>query len=69
MTDGDPEDLVTVVGVVHHVTSLGVFLDVGDRRVFFGNNCMKSVAQALTPGEPAALRVHRWYARQEGVVV
>jgi hypothetical protein len=68
MTDRDPEDLVTVVGVVHHVTALGVFLDVGGGRVFFGNNCIKPLAQPLSPGEPATLRVARWYAKQEGLI-
>jgi hypothetical protein len=36
MADRNLEDLVTIVGVVHHVTGLGIFLAVGDRRVFVG---------------------------------
>ena len=45
----DLEDLVTIVGVVHHVTSLGVFLEVGDRRVFVGRNCMELFSKSLEP--------------------
>ena len=66
--DDQDKDLVTLVGVVHHVTSLGVFLDVGDRRVFVGQNCMKPLVQPTEAGEPATLRVYRWFARQEGLV-
>ena len=65
MADRDLEDLFTIVGVIHHVTSLGVFLDVGDRRVFVGQALMEPLAQPLTPGEPATLRVQRWFARQK----
>jgi len=68
MDDRNLEDLVTIVGVVHHVTSLGVFLDVGDRRVFVGRNCMEPLASPPEPGEPATLRVYRWYASPEGLV-
>jgi hypothetical protein len=68
MTDRSPDDLVTLVGVVHQVTSLGVFLDVGDRRVFVGRNCMELLAPPLEPGEPATLRVYLWFAKQEGLV-
>jgi hypothetical protein len=67
MADPSPDELVTVVGVVHHVTSLGVFLDVGDRRVFVGRNCMEPVAPPPEAGEPATLRVQRWFAVQEGL--
>ena len=66
--DDQDKDLITLVGVVHHVTSLGVFLDVGDRRVFVGRNCMEPVAPPPEAGEPATLRVHRWFAVQEGLV-
>jgi len=52
MADRDLQDLVTIVGVVHHVTPLGVFLEVGDRRVFVGRNCMEPFAHAPEPGEP-----------------
>ena len=67
MADQNLEDLVTIVGVVHHVTSLGVFLEVGDRRVFVGRNCMESFSKSLEAGEPATLRVQRWFAVQEGL--
>jgi len=68
MDDRNLEDLVTIVGVVHHVTSLGVFLDVGDRRVFVGQNCMEAFGHCLKSGEPATLRVYRWFAKQEGLI-
>jgi hypothetical protein len=68
MADRNLEDLVTIVGVVHHVTGLGIFLDVGDRRVFVGRNCMEPLTSPSEPGEPVTLRVYRWYARQEGLV-
>ena len=63
----DVLDFVPIVGVVHHVTALGVFLDVGDRRVFVGQNCMKPLVQPAEAGEPATLRVYRWFAKQEGL--
>ena len=64
----DVLDFVPIVGVIHHVTSLGVFLDVGDRRVFVGRHCMEPLAPPLEAGETATLRVYRWYAVQEGLV-
>ena len=67
MADPSPDDLVTVVGVVYQVTSLGVFLDVRDRRVFVGHNCMEPLAARPEAGEPATLRVYRWFAKQEGL--
>ena len=67
MADRSPDDLVTVVGVVHQVTSLGVFLNVVDRRVFVGRNCMEPLAPLPEAGEPATLRVYRWFAKQEGL--
>jgi len=67
MADRSPDHLVTLVGVVHQVTSLGVFLDVVDRRVFVGQNCMEPLACPLEAGEPATLRVYRWFAKQEGL--
>jgi hypothetical protein len=63
----DVLDFVPIVGVVHHVTALGVFLDVGDRRVFVGRNCMEPARQPLAAGEPATLRVEHWFATQEGL--
>jgi hypothetical protein len=68
LSSEDVLDFVPIVGVVHHVTALGVFLYVGDRRVFVGPNCMEPLAQPLEAGELAALRVYRRYAVQEGLV-
>ena len=65
--DDQDKDLITLVGVVHHVTSFGIFLDVGDRRVFVGRNCMEPLVPPPEAGEPATLRVYRWFAKQEGL--
>ena len=65
--DDQDKDLITLVGVVHHVTSFGIFLDVGDRRVFVGRHCMESFSEFLEAGEPATLRVQRWFAVQGGL--
>jgi hypothetical protein len=46
------EDLVPVVGVVHHQTSLGVFLEIAQRRVFIPANCMTTPSQVFEVGEP-----------------
>jgi hypothetical protein len=68
MADRALDDLVTIVGVVHDITSLGVFLDVGDRRLSVGRNCMEPFGHAPEPGQPATLRMYRWYAVQEGLL-
>jgi hypothetical protein len=67
MADQNPDDFVTVVGVVHRVTNLGVFVDVRDRRVFVGLNCMEPLAFPPEAGEPVTLRVYHWFAKQEGL--
>jgi hypothetical protein len=64
----DADDFVSIEGVVHHVTSLGIFLDIHGRRVFVGQNCMEPLEQPPKPGETVTLRVPRWFARQEGLV-
>jgi hypothetical protein len=33
-----------------------------------GQNCMEPFGHPPEPGEPATLRVHRWYAVQEGLL-
>ena len=63
----DLDDFVPIEGVVHHVTDLGIFLEIGGRRVFVGRNCMESLVRPPKPGETVTLRLYRWYARQEAL--
>ena len=61
------EEVVPVVGVVHHQTSLGVFLEVAQRRVFIPANCMTTPSQVFEVGEPVTVWVLRRFAEQEGL--
>jgi hypothetical protein len=45
MFEKDLEDLVSVEGVVHLATTLGVFLDTQGRRIFVPVNCMETPSQ------------------------
>lgn len=53
------EDFVPLIGVVHLATSLGVFLDIQDRRVFIPANCTAAPTQVFEVGEPATVLVLR----------
>jgi hypothetical protein len=64
----DQDNFVPITGVVHHATSLGVFLDVGDRRVFIPPNCMSRLSRVFVPGETVTVDVLRWFAKQEGLI-
>ena len=64
----DQDNFVPITGVVHLATSLGVFLDVGERRVFIPANFMEPRSQVIERGKPATLLVLRWYAKQERLV-
>jgi hypothetical protein len=62
-------EFVPVHGVVHLVTSLGVFLDVQSQRVFVGTLCMLQMPDRIPgPGDPVTLHVSRPYAEQQGLV-
>ena len=61
------EDFVPVVGVVHHQTSLGIFLDIEQRRVFIPANCTTTPSQVYEVGEPVTVWVLRRFAEQEGL--
>jgi hypothetical protein len=63
----ETEHFVPVAGVVHHQTSLGVFLEVARWRVFIPASCMSSPSAGFEVGEPAVLLVLRRFAEQEGV--
>jgi hypothetical protein len=62
------EDFVPVSGVVHHQTSLGIFLEVAQRQVFIPANCISTPSQKFEAGEPATIMVLRRFAQQEGLV-
>ena len=63
-------EFVPIRGVVHLMTSLGVFFDVESRRIFVGARCMLQMPhRILGPGEPVTLHVSRSYAEQEMFVV
>ena len=62
------DNFVPITGVVYQATSLGVFLDVGDRRVFIPRNCMSAPSRVFVPGETVTVEVLRWFAKQEGLI-
>jgi hypothetical protein len=70
LSENNLEDVVSVEGVVHLATDLGVFLDTQGRRVFLPANCMGTPAQPqiFEPGKVVTLQVFRWYAKQEALV-
>jgi len=68
MLESTPEDLVSVQGVVHLATTLGVFLDTAGRRVFLPAICITTLPQTFTRGEAVTIKVARWYAEQERLV-
>ena len=64
----DQDDFIPITGIVYQGTSLGVFLDIGDRRVFIPANCMSTASRAFVPGETVTIEVLRRYANQEGLI-
>ena len=62
------DNFVPITGVVYQATSLGVFLDVGDRRVFIPANCISMPSRVFAPGETVTVEVLRWFAKQEGLI-
>jgi hypothetical protein len=62
------EDFVPVIGVVHHQTSLGVFLEVAQRRVFIPANCTTTPSQVFEVGEPVTIWVLRRFAEPERLI-
>jgi hypothetical protein len=68
MFENDLGDLVSVEGVVHLATALGVFLDIVGRRVFLPAICITTLPQTFTRGEAVTIKVARWYAKQEKLV-
>ena len=59
---------MTITGVIHLVTSLGVFLYVDGRRAFVESQSMQPFTERPEPGATATVRVLRRFAEQEGLV-
>jgi hypothetical protein len=60
---------VLVSGVVHLHTSLGMFLDVGERRVFLPElYCGDASLRRFAPGEVVTLQVVRSFAEEEKLI-
>ena len=68
MPSEDPADFVSIEGVVHLFTDLGVFLVVNGRRVFVASQCMKPVYGGLAAGTIVVLQVARWYSMRKGFI-
>ena len=64
----DQDNFVPITGVVYQATSLGVFLDVGDRRVFIPANCMSMPSRVFASGETVTVEVLRRFAQHEGLI-
>jgi hypothetical protein len=60
--------MTRVSPVVDHGTTLGVFLDVGDLRVFIPANCTSRPSRVYRPGETVTVDVLRWFAKREGLI-
>jgi len=68
MPSENPADFVSIEGVVHLLTDLGVFLVVNGRRVFVAKQCMKPIYGRLAVGTIVVLQVARWYSMQDGFI-
>ena len=62
------DDFVLITGVVHLPTSLGVFLDVNERRIFLRYSDTATSPLRFVPGETVTLDVRRSFAEAEGVI-
>jgi len=61
----DPKQSVSVTGVIHLHTSLGVFLDVGERRIFIPQFFTSTLLRRYAPGEVVTVNVPRSFAEEE----
>ena len=62
------DDFVPITGLVHLPTSLGVFLDVEERRIFLRYSDTSTTRPRLVPGETVTLDVRRSFAEAEGLM-
>jgi hypothetical protein len=60
-------DFVSVDGVVHLFTDLGIFFDVQGRRIFVPGHCMEPMFRRFRQGEIVTLRVLRSFAETESL--
>jgi hypothetical protein len=59
---------VPVIVVIHLHTSLGTFLDVGDRRIFVPQFYTSTLLRRYAPGEKIAVQLLRSFAEQERLI-
>ena len=60
-----PQQFVSVTGMIHLHTSLGVFLDVGERRVFVPQAFTSTLLRRYAPREVVVVQVLRSFAEEE----
>ena len=65
---GNADDFVPVIGVIHLHTSLGTFLDVGERRIFVPQFFSSTLLRRYMPGERIAVQLLRSFAEQEKLI-
>jgi hypothetical protein len=62
------DSFTPVTGVVHLPTALGVFLDVGERRIFLRYSDTSTSRRHFVRGENVTLEVRRSFAEVEGLI-
>jgi|KBSSwiStaDraftv2_1062776.scaffolds.fasta_scaffold3720409_2 hypothetical protein len=65
---GNADDFVPVIGVIHLHTSLGTFLDVGERRIFVPQFFSSTLLRRYMPGERIAVQLLRSFAEEEKLI-
>jgi hypothetical protein len=65
---GKAGDFVPVIGVIHLHTSLGTFLDVGERRIFVPQFFTSTLLRRYMPGERIAVQLLRSFAEEEKLI-
>ena len=65
---GNADDFVPVIGVIHLHTSLGTFLDVGERRIFVPQFYTSTLLRRYAPGERIAVQLLRSFAEEEKLI-
>ena len=65
---GKADDFVPVIGVIHLHTSVGTFLDVGERRIFVPQFSTSTLLRRYMPGERIAVQLLRSFAEEEKLI-
>ena len=65
---GKANDFVPVIGVIQLHTSLGTFLDVGERRIFVPQFYTSTLLRRYMPGERIAVQLLRSFAEEEKLI-